>query len=176
MSAWVLSKYKWYSFFFRGKKSMCHSYTLLTSPFPILSHLGFPEHMLPARYLKLRPGENFEGCNRTVEDLLWITWDDGEIVVGCEWLVYALHCNMAICGIAIHFKSCKCIQMLQMLEALKKGILTLLEHLQPARSGFGSQAGWGGAGLSLSLTMLVWTPLTAAHAACGDLNMFVSKY
>ena len=88
-------------FWERGKSYTCviHSYTLLTSHFPILSHLGFQEHKLPARYLKLRPGENFEGCNRTVEDLHWITWDNGESVIGCEWLVYVLHCNMAIWGI-----------------------------------------------------------------------------
>ena len=88
-------------FWERGKSYTCviHSYTLLTSHFPILSHLGFQEHKLPARYLKLRPGENFEGCNRTVEDLHWITWDNGESVIGCEWLVYVLHCKMAIWGI-----------------------------------------------------------------------------
>ena len=41
----------------------------------------------------------------------------------------------------LHLLTQKHIQMLQMLEALKKEKPTLMEHLQPARSGFGSQAG-----------------------------------
>ena len=42
----------------------------------------------------------------------------------------------------LHLLTQKYIQMLQMLEALKKEKHPpLMEHLQPARSGFGSQAG-----------------------------------
>ena len=50
--------------------------------------LGFQEHKLPARYLKLRPGENFEGCNRTVEDLLdrALVAKQVEEVVACPFL------------------------------------------------------------------------------------------